>query len=58
MMEDSLVDENNALEIEQLIYEYKPADVQTISLPNEDNEEQEMEDDDDEENKPEDESNL
>jgi hypothetical protein len=35
MMEDSEVDENQAVEIEQLMYEYRPHNVETIGLTNE-----------------------
>jgi hypothetical protein len=35
MLDDSVVEENQAIEMEQLMYEYKPHDVETIGLENE-----------------------
>ncbi len=49
MMDDTLVHEDSALEMEQLLHEYKPHNVETIGL---------YSDDDESEEEPEDEENL
>jgi len=51
MLDDTDVNEDTALEMEQLLYEYRPHEVETIGLQSDDDE---GEDDDE----PEDDSNL
>jgi hypothetical protein len=55
MLDDSVVEDNKALDMEQLIYEYKPHNVETIGLKDDD---EVHEDDEDAEDEPEDTTNL
>lgn len=55
MLDDSEVQEDQALEIEQLLYQYRPHNVETLALNSEDDE---AEEDEDEEDTPEDQTNI
>lgn len=57
MLDDSVVHDDNALEIEALIYEIKPHDVETIGL-NDSEDEEDEEQDEDEEEAPEEDANV
>lgn len=61
MLDDSIVHENEAIEMEQLNFEIKPHSVMTVGLEDEDDENQDADDDgdgDEDGDAPEDNNNL